>query len=52
MTLPTLHAFVEVWNEDQDLTTPDLHIGILDWLSNYIAEVSLIKKKEVTQKTN
>ncbi|MBC8267606.1 MAG: phage terminase large subunit [Rhodospirillaceae bacterium] len=32
MALPTLHAFVEAWNKDQNLTTPDLHEAILDWL--------------------
>jgi hypothetical protein len=34
MSLPTLHAFVEAWNKDQNQTTPDLHGGILDWLSS------------------
>ncbi len=34
MALPTLHAFVEAWNKDQGLATPDLHLGILDWLSS------------------
>ncbi len=34
MEAPTLHAFVEVWNKDQGLTTPDLHERILDWLSS------------------
>ncbi len=34
MSSPKLHDFVEAWNKDQGLTTPQLHTGILDWLSS------------------
>ena len=33
MSSTKLHDFVEVWNKDQGQTTPELHAGILDWLS-------------------
>lgn len=34
MAFPTLLAFVEAWNKDQQLTTPDLHLTMLDWLQS------------------
>ncbi|MHA1597628.1 MAG: phage terminase large subunit, partial [Alphaproteobacteria bacterium] len=35
MDSPTLQDFVEAWNVEQNLTTPDLHRHMLRWLSSH-----------------